>query len=65
MAARRNITDPHVDQVNEQVLGEIVKRFDAAKKPVILADLYAERYGLRSVVRELVARTGVKAFCCA
>ena len=49
--------------MTEQAIAEIMARFEAAKNPVVLADLYAERYGMRGVVRDLVAKTGMRAFC--
>lgn len=54
---------PPLDSVNSQVVDAIVASFEAAKNPIILADLYAERYGMRKDVRALVEAAGVRAFC--
>lgn len=47
----------------DEVVRSILDKFTAAKNPVVLADIYAERYGMRQVVRELVEKTGMRAFC--
>lgn len=40
-----------------------MSRYETAKNPIVLADVYAERFGLRKAVRDLVAKTGMRAFC--
>lgn len=50
-------------EVMDEVVRTILDKFTAAKNPVVLADVYAERYGMRKVVRELVEKTGMRAFC--
>lgn len=49
--------------LSEQALHAIAYTYQEAKNPIVLADVYAERFGLRSAVRELVAKTGMRAFC--
>jgi pyruvate decarboxylase len=62
-AIPRTLMLPPLDAVTAQVTDAIVAAFDKAKRPVILADLYAERYGLRKDVRALVKAANVRAFC--
>lgn len=59
----RTLMLPPLDTVTAQVTDAIVAAFDAAKRPIILADLYAERFGMRKEVRALVSAANVRAFC--
>lgn len=43
----------------EDAVAEIVNLINAARQPVILADVEIHRYGLQTVLRELVDRTGI------
>ncbi|BEJ15701.1 hypothetical protein CspHIS471_0503060 [Cutaneotrichosporon sp. HIS471] len=60
---QRTLMLPSLDTVTAQVTDAIVAAFDKAKNPVILADLYAERYSMRKDVRALVKAANVRAFC--
>lgn len=62
-AIPRTLMLPPLDAVTGTVTDAIVAEFEKAKRPVILADLYAERFNLRKEVRALVEAANVRAFC--
>jgi pyruvate decarboxylase len=50
------------DDVAKHVVAEITERFAVAKKPIVIVDACAGRFGMASVVRELVEGSKVRYF---
>ncbi|WVQ83245.1 hypothetical protein IAT38_005384 [Cryptococcus sp. DSM 104549] len=55
-------TQPPSDEVTAHVVQEIADRFKAAKKPIVLVDACAGRFGMAGEVRKLVEQCGIRFF---
>ncbi|WVR04642.1 hypothetical protein IAU60_001653 [Kwoniella sp. DSM 27419] len=56
------ITAAPSDDVTAHVVSEIAQRFKAAKKPIVLVDACAGRFGMAGEVRKLVEGCGIRFF---
>lgn len=51
-----------VDDVTKHVVADITKRFADAKRPIVLVDACAGRFGMAKTVRKLVEAAGIRFF---
>lgn len=57
-----NATSAPSDDVTAYVVEEITKRFGEAKKPIVLVDACAGRFGMGPTVRKLVESCSIRFF---
>lgn len=54
--------EPKPDVVTEHVVKLIAKHYETAKRPIVLVDACAARFGMGPIIRHLVETCGIRFF---